>query len=76
MVNTSASGSKGRGFEPHFGRRVVSLSKIDLPTKSTGNTQKAVAPSQHDRKIVYRDVKLQRNKKQDLFTWFLLFVPL
>ena len=36
------------GFEPHLGRRVVSLSKIYLPTKSTGNNQKAVAPSEHD----------------------------
>ena len=36
------------GFEPHLGRRVVSLSKIYLPTKSTSNTQEAVAPSQHD----------------------------
>ena len=36
------------GFEPHLGRRVVSLSKIYLPNKSTGNTQEAVAPSQHD----------------------------
>ena len=36
------------GFEPHLGRRVVSLSKIYLPTKSTGNTQEAVALSQHD----------------------------
>ena len=30
------------------GRRVVSLSKIHLPPKSTGNTQEAVAPSRHD----------------------------
>ena len=30
MVNTSDSGSKGRGFEPHSGRRVVSLSKTYL----------------------------------------------
>ena len=34
-------------FEPHSGRRGVSLSKTYLPTKSTGNTQEAVAPSQH-----------------------------
>ena len=33
MVNTSDSGSRGRGFEPHPGRRVVSLSKIYLPPK-------------------------------------------
>ena len=36
------------GFDPHSGRRVVSLSKIHLPPKSTGNTQEAVAPSRHD----------------------------
>ena len=33
MVNTSDSGSRGRGFEPHSGRRVVSLSKTYLPPK-------------------------------------------
>ena len=50
VVNTSDSGSRGRGFEPHLGRRVVSLSKTYLPLQkqSTGNTQEAVAPSQHD----------------------------
>ena len=37
MVNTSDSGSRGRWFEPHSGRRVVSLSKTYLPPKSTGN---------------------------------------
>ena len=36
------------GLEPHLGRRVVTLSKINLPTKSTGNTQEAVAPSHND----------------------------
>ena len=59
VVNTSDSGSRGREFEPHSGRRVVSLSKTYLPPKSIGNTQEAVAPSQHDRKIVYWDVKHQ-----------------
>ena len=48
VVNTLDSGSRGRGFEPHSCRRVVSLSKTYLPPKSTGNTQEAVAPSQHD----------------------------
>ena len=38
--------SERSGFDPHSGRRVVSLSKIHLPPKSTGNTQEAVAPSQ------------------------------
>ena len=46
----SDSGARGRGFDPHSGCRVVSLSKIHLhgPLKSTGNTQEAVAPSRHD----------------------------
>ena len=48
VVNTSDSGSNGRGFKPHSGHRVVSLSKTYLPKKSTGNTQEAVALSQHD----------------------------
>ena len=29
----SDSGTRGRGFDPHSGRRVVSLSKIHLPPK-------------------------------------------
>ena len=36
------------GSSPTRGRCVVSLSKTYLPKKSTGNTQEAVAPSQHD----------------------------
>ena len=30
---------RDQGFDPHSGRGVVSLSKIHLPPKSTGNTQ-------------------------------------
>ena len=30
----SDSGARGRGFDPHTGRRVVSLIKIDLPPKN------------------------------------------
>ena len=30
----SDSGASGRGFDPHSGRRVVSLSKIHLPPKN------------------------------------------
>ena len=48
VVNASDSGSRGRRFEPHSGRRVVSLSKTYLLPKRTGITQEAVAPSQHD----------------------------
>ena len=29
----SDSGARGQGFDPHSGRRVVSLSKIHLPPK-------------------------------------------
>ena len=29
----SDSGARGRGFDPHSGRRFVSLSKIHLPPK-------------------------------------------
>ena len=31
------SEARGSGFDPHPGRCVVSLSKISLPPKSTGN---------------------------------------
>ena len=45
----SDSGARGRGFDPHSGRRVVSLSKIHLLPKSTViNTQEAPAPSRYD----------------------------
>ena len=47
VVNASDSGSRGRGFEPHSGQTVLSLSKACLLPKSTANTQEAVAPSQH-----------------------------
>ena len=40
--------------------RVVSLSKTHLLPNSTGNTQAKVAPSRHDWKIVYWDIKLQQ----------------
>ena len=33
LVNTFDSGSRGRGFEPHSGRRVVSMSNTYLPHK-------------------------------------------
>ena len=40
----------------------MSFSKTNLLPRSAGNTQEAVAPSQHDYKIVYRDVKNQMNQ--------------
>ena len=48
MVWASDSGARGRGFDPHSGHRVVSLSKKYLLPECTGNTQEAVAPSRHD----------------------------
>ena len=51
---------RGRGFDPHSSRRVVSLGKIRLPPKSTGNTQEAMAPFRRDWKIVY--CKMKRNE--------------
>ena len=62
----SASGARGRGFDPHSGRRVVSMSKVHLPPKSTGNTQDALAPSRHDLKNVDWDVKPEPKQKQKL----------
>ena len=68
MVNTSDSGSRGRWFEPHSGCRVVSLSKTYLPPKKRpGNTQEAVAPSQHDLNIAFRDVRHMTKPKNTLF---------
>ena len=36
------------GVNPHSGRRIVSLSKVHLSPKSTGNTHEAVAPFRHE----------------------------
>ena len=62
MVWPLDSGARGWGFNPHSGHCVVSLSKTHLPPKSTGKSQEAVAPSQHDWKIVYLDVKNRINQ--------------
>ena len=48
MVRASDSGMRGQGFDLHSGHPVVSLSKAHFLPKRTGNTQEAVAPSQHD----------------------------
>ena len=48
MVRAWDSGARGQGFDPHLDRRVVSLSKIHLLPKSTGNIQEEVTPSRHD----------------------------
>ena len=44
----SDSVARSREFDPHSGCRVVSVSKIHLSPKSTGNTQEAMAPSRHE----------------------------
>ena len=49
VVRALDSGVRGRGFDPHSGRHIVSFQEQDtLFPKSTGNTQEAVAPSRHD----------------------------
>ena len=48
VVRALDSGARGRGFDPHSGHHVVSLSKIYLLPQSTGNTQEAMFPSRHD----------------------------
>ena len=49
VVNASDFGSRGWGVRAPLGsNRVVSLSKAHLLPKGTGNTQEAVALSQHD----------------------------
>ena len=45
VVNTSDSGSRGRDFETHSCRPVMSLTKTYLTPKKYWNTQEAVAPS-------------------------------
>ena len=73
MVN--ASDSESRGVRAPLGsNRVVSLSKAHLLPESTGNTQEAVASSQHDRKIVYRDVKNQSTNQPSLLLKHLIFI--
>ena len=57
MVMPWTPDSEVGGSSPTRVKRVVSLSKAHLLPNSTGNTQEAVAPSQHDGKIVYLDVK-------------------
>ena len=47
-VGGGGGGGGGGGRAPLGSNRVVSLSKAPLLPKSTGNTQEAVAPSQHD----------------------------
>ena len=46
--------------------------KVSEPFYS--NTQEAVAPSQHDCKIVYRDVKHQSKQKTFLFLFAILVI--
>ena len=59
----------GRGFEPHRGQYVVSLSKTHLCLLSTGSTQEN--PSWHNWKIVHWDIKNQI--KQTIIIWRLMY---
>ena len=60
VANASDFGSRGPRVQAPLGSNpVVSLRKAHLLPKSTGNAQEAVGPSQHYRKIVYRDNKNQ-----------------
>ena len=60
VVNTSDSGSRGRGFEPQSGRRVVSLSKTYLPPKAL---------------VISRKRWLRPNMSEKLFTGTLSIKP-
>ena len=60
VVNTPHSGSRGRGFEPHSGRRVVSLSKTYLPPKVL---------------VIPRNRWLRPNMTEKLFTGTLSIKP-
>ena len=45
-------GLRGRGFDPYSGRHEHCVLEQDiLLSKSTGNTQEAVVPSRHDKKL-------------------------
>ena len=54
-------GARGRRFDRHSRRCVLSLSKTHLLSKNTGDTQEAVMPSQHDRKIYWEAKQKERN---------------
>ena len=59
MVERHDSESRGFGFDPHWGHRVVSLSKTHSLPRVLINTQLMVASSRHDLKIVEWDIKPQ-----------------
>ena len=56
IVRASDSGARGRGFDPHSGHRVVSLSKTHLPPKVL---------------VIARKWRLCPNMTEKLFTWTL-----
>ena len=61
MVNTSDSGSRGRGFKPHLGCCVVSLSRTYLPPKKV--------------LVIPRKRWLHPNMTEELFTGTLSIKP-
>ena len=64
LTQVSDSGSRGRGFEPHSGRQVVSLSKTYLPQK------KYWLPPNMTEKLLTRTFSIKPNQKQSQNPWF------
>ena len=64
VVNTSDSGSRGRGFEPHSDRRVMSLSKTYLPPKSTCIPRKRWLRPNMTEKLFTGTFSIKPNKKK------------
>ena len=62
----SDSGARGQGFDPHSGRLVVSLSKIHLPPKSTGNTQEGVAHPNMTEKLFTGTLSENKTKNYEI----------
>ena len=48
--------SESSGVAPNSGHYIMSFSKTNLLPKSAGNTQEAVAPSQHVAEISYSPI--------------------
>ena len=58
------------GFDPHLVDHVVSLSKTNLLIKSTGNTQKTVALTRHEKMftVTFSKNETKQIQKQRLRT--------
>ena len=67
MVHTSDFGSRGRGFEPHSGRRLMSLSQKCLPPPPQALVipgKRWLRPNMTEKLPVYRDVMHQTNQSK------------